>query len=101
MMGLGRKKDFNLIKIIDNYMTTRRVRKSRKSRKRGGGMLMAKTPQDNMRNCQMYWGNNNCATNALKYDYPGALNMSRGVRRMNSYGQPYMTPDALVPKGMY
>lgn len=62
---------------------------------------MAKTPEDNMRNCTMYWGNNNCSVNALKYDYPGIMNMSRGVRTMNQYGQPYMTDNALVPKGKY
>lgn len=52
----------------------------------------------------MYWGNNNCAVNAEKYDYPGLINKTRGavVRRMNPRSrEPYMTVENIIPPGSY
>ena len=82
-------------------MATRRVRKSRRSRKskRGGilGLSFLKTAQDNVNNCKQYWSDgknpNRCERYATQYDYPGLANKNKGaeVRNKNpdgTLGQP-------------
>ncbi len=78
-------------------MATRRVRKSRQSRKvkKGGifGIPQFKQDYENVRNCQQYWSQNKnpsrCPQFATAYDYPGYINKLRGAKVLNKRtGQP-------------
>jgi hypothetical protein len=78
-------------------MATRRVRKSRQSRKvkRGGifGIPQFKQDYENVRNCQQYWSQNKnpnrCIDYAKVYNYPGYINKLRGAKVLyKQNGQP-------------
>ncbi len=69
-------------------MTTRRIRKSRQSRKvKKGGLFYIpqfKFDYENRRNCQLYWSKkrnpNRCIDYAKVYNYPGYINQQMGAQ---------------------
>ena len=80
-------------------MPTRRVRKSRRSRKRKGGILgiaALKTNQDNINNCVKYWGIDRgiCTTNSPIINYPSSRNIFPSYKPgTNRAGQSIMDPN--------